>query len=219
MKLVAISDVHCRQSRLVIPPCDILISAGDYSFKGEKHVVEDYHKWLNKQDARHVVSVQGNHELWVEENFQQAKEIAEKACPGVHFIGSGQAVDIEGTKIYGSAVTPYFHDWAWNSQRGPEIAAEWAKIPEDTEILITHGPPQGILDVVCYADGTPKERVGCYDLFLRTQQLKNLKIHIFGHIHSAHGQKYFNGKYYYNASICGETYAVDYEPTVIDYEK
>lgn len=218
-KIVAISDVHCKWNKIEIPECDILISAGDYSFKGEKHVVEDFHKWLNKQDAGYIISVQGNHELWVEKHFEQAKEIAEKVCPGVHFIGDGQAVDIEGIKIYGSADTPFFYNWAWNVQRGPNIAAKWAKIPDDTEILVTHGPPQGILDIVPYANGTPKERVGCYDLFNRIQQLEKMKIHIFGHIHHSHGYQYFNGKQFYNASICDEQYMPTNPITIIDYEK
>ncbi len=69
MKIVAISDVHCKWNKVVIPECDILISAGDYSFQGEPHVVVDFHKWLNKQPAKHKISVQGNHEKQVEKNF------------------------------------------------------------------------------------------------------------------------------------------------------
>ncbi len=135
-KIVAISDIHCRWNKIgQLPECDILISAGDYSFRGEKHVVEDFHKWLNKQDAGHIISVQGNHEVWVEKNFEEAKAIAEKACPGVHFIGDHGTVEIEGIKIHGSAITPWFHSWAWNVQRGPDIAKEWAKIPDDTNII------------------------------------------------------------------------------------
>lgn len=206
-KIIAISDVHGKWNKLgQLEPCDVLISAGDYSFKGEKHMVKDFHEWLNKQDAGYIISVQGNHELWVEKNFDEAKQIAETACPGIHFIGSHGEVNIEGIKFYGSAITPWFFNWAWNVERGSDIIKEWAKIPSDTNVLITHGPPYGILDVVPYADGTPKQRVGCHDLMLRIGQLPNLKAHVFGHIHHSHGRQYFNGVQFYNASICDEQY-------------
>jgi Icc-related predicted phosphoesterase len=217
VKLVAISDVHTKWKNLVIPECDILISAGDYSFRGEKRTIKEYHEWLNKQDAGYIVSVQGNHELWVEKNFEEAKAIAEKACPGVHFIGDHGTVDVEGIKIHGSAITPWFHSWAWNVHRGPDIAAEWAKIPDDTNILVTHGPVHGILDVVPYANGTPKERVGCHDLFDRVMKLEKLKVHICGHIHHSHGFKEFNGKHFYNVAICDEMYMPINPITIIEY--
>lgn len=221
MKIAMISDVHGKWNKIQIPECDLLISAGDYSFKGEKHMVEDFHKWLNKQEAGYVISVQGNHELWVEQNFEQAKDIAEKACPGVHFIGDGQAVNIEGFNIYGSAITPWFYNWAWNRTRGDvtgthyfsgkvksalPIKQEWDKIPDNTNILVTHGPPKGILDMVTFVDDTPKERVGCDDLMNRILQLPELKLHVFGHIHCGAGEHYFNGVKYVNASICDEQY-------------
>ena len=215
MKLAIISDVHGRWSKLDIPEVDILISCGDYSFTGEKHMVKDFHAWMNKQETGYFISVQGNHEKWVQKNFSEAKEIAEKACPGVHFIDHG-AVEIEGLKIFGSAWTPWFHDWAWNAYRGPEIKRYWDMIPDNTQVLATHGPPAGILDVVHYADGTPKERVGCQDLMNRIGELPDLKLHCFGHIHSSHGEQYFNGVKYVNASICDESYYPSNPVTIIE---
>jgi Icc-related predicted phosphoesterase len=127
-----------------------------------------------------------------------------------------EAVEIEGVKIYGSPVQPEFHAWAFNKQRGPEIKKYWDAIPEDTEILISHGPAAGILDVVCYADGTPKERVGCHDLYDRVMNLKYLKHHIFGHIHSGYGYVEHNGKHFWNASICDEGYMPSNDPHIIE---
>lgn len=231
MKIVAVSDLHGKQNKIgTVPECDVLISAGDYSFRGEKHMVRDYHAWLNKQPAKHIISVNGNHETFTDVckripeeytalTFAEAKEIAEKECPRVHFIGDHGTVVIDGVKFHGSAITPWFHEWAWNVQRGMEIAAEWAKIPDDVDVLITHGPVYGILDAVYYFDGvTIKERVGCQDLYKRMLELKNCNLHICGHIHGAHGYKYFNETHFYNVSICDEQYMPTNPITIIDYE-
>jgi len=219
LKIVAISDVHCKWNKLVIPECDILISCGDYSFRGEKHVVKNFHTWLNKQDARYVISVQGNHELWVEKNFLEAKQVAEEACPGVYFIDEG-LVEIEGIKIYGSAITPFFCDWAWN--RYPEgLIKAWNKIPDDTNILISHGPPYDILDKTTYANGDPRpEPLGCSFLMHRIKQLKELSLHFFGHIHWQGGQTVNkDGVSYFNTAVCDEMYLPTNPITIVDFNK
>lgn len=205
MKIVAISDVHGKWNTLTIPECDLLISAGDYSFRGERHMVVDFHKWLSKQPARHVISVQGNHELWVESNWSEAKQLVLENAPRIHFIYEGP-LEIEGVKIWCCSITPFFCNWAWNRQRGEEIKKHWDRIPDDTQVLVTHGPPKGILDLVGPEGFNYNERVGCNDLFNKIQTLKQLRLHIFGHIHGASGEQNFNGVTYLNASICDERY-------------
>lgn len=217
MKIIAISDTHAKWQGLKIPECDVLISAGDYSFRGESRLVKDFHEWLNKQDAGYIISVQGNHEVLVERSFQENKELAIKACPSVEFMDEGP-LTIEGHKFWCSAWTPWFHDWAWNANRGEEIKRHWDLIPDDTEVLITHGPPYGIRDELEFPDGTPNgKHVGCSDLLNRIKQLKKLKIHIFGHIHSGYGQEHIDGVSYYNASICDETYTASNPITEIEW--
>lgn len=218
MKIVAISDTHGKWNKLKIPECDILISAGDYSFKGEMHMVRDFHKWLNKQEAGHIISVQGNHELWVEENFNIAKAIAVEECPAVHFMDEG-LVEIEGLNIWCSAWTPYFHNWAWNAQRGEEIKKHWDRIPDDTDILVTHGPPMGILDELLRVDGEPSgQYVGCSDLMEAVKRIKP-DLHFFGHIHCGYGEKHLNGTSFYNAAICDEMYMPTNSIHIVEYEK
>jgi len=60
MKIVMISDVHEQWHDLTIPECDLLISAGDYSYRGLKPVVIAFHEWLSKQPAKHIISVSKN---------------------------------------------------------------------------------------------------------------------------------------------------------------
>jgi Icc-related predicted phosphoesterase len=227
LKIIAISDVHGKWNKLTIPECDLLISAGDYSFRGEVHMVKDFHKWLDKQPAKNIISVQGNHEVWVEKNFDEARKIAQEQCPRVVFV-EHDMVRVYGLKIFCSAWSPEFHRWAYNGARTledaqrmqiPYIKDKWADIPIDCDIVVTHTPCHGFLDQVYHVDGvTPKERVGCWHLLERFMQT-NAKVHICGHIHSGHGFKEFNGKHLYNASICGETYAVDYEPIIIEWDE
>ncbi len=214
MKIISISDVHGKWNKLTIPECDVLLSVGDYSFRGEPHMVRDYHKWLNKQPAKHVISVQGNHEVNVEKNFEQMKAFAIEQCPRVHFV-SHDLVVIDGVKFFCSAWTPEFYMWAYNAARTldraqtlqiPYIKDKWDDIPIDVDVIATHGPAHGILDQVYYVDGvTPKERVGCWSLLDRIVQT-NAKVHVCGHIHESWGTYEFQGKRFYNVSICDAVY-------------
>lgn len=217
MRIVAISDCHGKYNKIKIPECDLLISCGDYSIQGRIHEVRNFHKWLNKQEASHIISCQGNHELMVERNFQVSKMVALEECPAVHFIDEG-LIEIEGVKIWCSAITPFFCNWAWNRFRGSNIQEHWDKIPKDIDILVTHGPPYGILDTVYYPDGvTPKEKVGCADLYSKIQYLDKLRYHFFGHIHGAYGHKEINGIHFYNVSICDEMYFPSNLPIEIEF--
>lgn len=202
MKIVMISDVHEQWHDLVIPSCDLLISAGDYSYRGKPQVVVAYHKWLDQQNAGYIISVQGNHELWVEKNYPLAKDTVRSISPSMRFVEEGLGTD-GALKIWCSAYTPRFHDWAYNVDRGAAIKAHWDRIPDDTEILITHGPPLGIMDQIVPGQS---EHLGCADLMKRIVNLPKLKLHVFGHIHGSSGECDINGVRFVNASICNEQY-------------
>lgn len=226
VKIVAMSDSHNAYNKLIIPPCDILIDTGDYSSKGYKHEVENFYKWLNKQEANHIISVQGNHELGWEANEEEFKKIALEKCPAVHLL-KNESINIEGINIWGSPYTPYFFNWAYNAGRNqkeadfykkPLIKDIWDKIPENTDVLLTHGPPYEILDELVYVDGTPKGQfVGCEELLKRIKEVKP-DLHLFGHVHCGHGQKHIDGTSFYNVAVCDEMYRPSNGITVINYE-
>lgn len=211
MKLVFISDIHTRHRELIIPPCDILISCGDYSFRGEREVVIDYHEWLSEQPASHIISVNGNHELEIEKDYPIIKALVEAICPRIHMLQQ-ESIVIDGIKLYGDATTPYFFNWAWNAGRTPAEAAihskpyikhEWDKIPDDVNILVTHSPPYGILDKV----KPTKDGVGCNHLLERVKSLPALKVHAFGHLHLDGGKSVVeDGITFINAAICNDDY-------------
>lgn len=90
-------------------------------------------------------------------------------------------------------------------------------IPTDTNVLVTHGPPLGILDKTDGRYHAP-ENVGCWDLAKRIRELPELKLHVFGHIHCAYGWEKLAGVTYVNASICNERYEHSNRPIVFDTE-
>lgn len=126
-----------------------------------------------------------------------------------------ELVATHGTYIYLSPWTPSFMypRWGFNADSGLPISYYWSRIPEETEILVTHGPPMGILDQavpnanlpdsVIYS---PAEHVGCRELAERIKSLKNLRLHVFGHIHGSRGVVYANGVVYINAAFLTESY-------------
>lgn len=119
------------------------------------------------------------------------------------------SVEIEGIKIWGSPITPWFNDWAFNRDRGSEIKKHWDLIPDDIDILVTHGPPFGILDETVYG-----KRTGCEELLLRVYQVKP-KYHIFGHIHKDYGSFTKGEITFINASVLDDWYEMRNEAVEI----
>jgi len=117
---------------------------------------------------------------------------------------------VAGLRIWGSPWQPWFFDWAFNLQRGPEIAAKWALIPDGIDVLITHGPPQGILDRTSRGDAA-----GCADLLAAVLRVRP-RLHLFGHIHEAYGSLERDGIRFVNACNCSERYRPVQPPMVVD---
>jgi Icc-related predicted phosphoesterase len=214
MKLVLISDTHTNHKMIDIPECDILIHAGDITFRGELDMIEDFSIWMQELPARYKICIHGNHELGHENGPKRALGLKMLSDAGIIYL-QDSGIDIEGIKIWGSAITPYFFAWEYNRQRGEDIAYHWKMIPDDTNVLVTHGPPYSILDKA--PRGFDQfENVGCVDLLNRIGELKKLKVHVFGHIHADYGQVELNGVKYINASVCNEKYEAVNKPVVIE---
>lgn len=191
MRIVCVSDTHARHHKTHLPPGDILIHAGDITDRGAIDEVTAFDEWLGTLNYlyRHKVVICGNHDFCFQEQPAEARRLITNA---VYLEDS--SVTIEGLTIYGSPWQPWFGDWAFNLQRGPELAMKWALIPEDTQILITHGPPAGILDMTHRG-----EAVGCRDLLDRVRLIRP-RLHVFGHIHEAAGRVDVDGTTFVNAS-------------------
>jgi len=217
IKIVCISDTHLSHNQVEIPECDLLIHAGDFSFVGKMVDVIELNQWFGKLKEKGTIKqailIAGNHDWiaqknpsWTKEAFTNCIYLDEEPC------------EVFGLKVFGSAWTPEFNNWAFNAKRGKEIARHWAKIPDDTQILVTHGPPHGILDInteEIYSLPLGPDHLGCEELRKRVDELKELKLHVFGHIHSSSNTQTINGVQFINASVLNESYEVIYPPRIV----
>ncbi len=208
-----ISDTHGKHDRLRLPAGDLLVHAGDVSKRGREPEVRDFLQWFGRQPHPHKVMVAGNHDFLFERDPQGARALVPE---GVHLLENA-GVELGGLRIWGSPITPFFHNWAFNVHRGPDIAGVWAHIPAELDLLITHGPPLGILDRTIIG-----QRVGCEDLRQRLYEAPP-RLHVFGHIHEDHGQ--VAGETvdprlarcrFVNASTLNLRYQVAHDPVVVD---
>lgn len=138
MKVTVISDTHGQHRSLKLPKGDLLIHAGDISKRGHPIVVEDFLDWFSLQKFRYKVFIAGNHDFFLERAHPQ---FIEQMIPNDIIYLNDSGTEIEGIKIWGTPITPWFNNWAFNRERGAEIKQHWDLIPADTEILITHGSP------------------------------------------------------------------------------
>ena len=207
MKFVAISDTHCRHKNLKLPKADAIIHAGDITYHGKKSEVIDFLDWFKSLDYKHKIFIAGNHDFYFEKASK--KDIDSLIPPGIIYLNDSGA-EAEGLNIWGSPVTPWFFNWAFNKKRGDEIAKHWKKIPDGTDIIITHGPPLGILDTVIN-----EKQVGCKNLLATINNIKP-KAHVFGHIHESYGVLNRSGIKFINASVLNESYELTNKPVVFD---
>lgn len=201
MRIVCISDTHnCYPD---LPDGDMLIHAGDATVMGSIPEIEEFGEWFNSQPFKHKIFVAGNHD-WL---YETAPSRANKIVQSLH----DNSVEIEGLKIYGTSWNPRYHDWAFNVSRGPQMWEKLKDIPTDIDILVTHSPPYGI------RDSTPRTySLGCLDLFTKMKEMTQLKLHVFGHIHSGYGMEERDGVIYVNAANCDESYIISNDPIVVD---
>ncbi len=207
MKFVAISDTHGQHKKLLLPKGNVLIHAGDISMRGDELSIIDFLNWFSIQDYQYKILIAGNHDFYFERT--SSKEI-EKIIPEDVIYLNDSGTTINKIKIWGSPITPWFFDWAFNRKRGEEIKRHWDLIPEDINIIITHGPVLGIVDRTTRAD-----HVGCEDLLNRVNKIKPL-VHICGHIHEAYGIAENLGTKYINASVLNERYQLTNAPVVFE---
>lgn len=209
MKIVAISDTHGKHQSLILPKGDMLIHAGDVSSLGKESEIKDFLNWFSKTDFTYKILIAGNHDFYFEK-IAFNETILNQLIPSNIIYLNDSGVEIEGIKVWGSPIQPWFYNWAFNRYRGEDIKKYWNKIPQDTDILITHGPAYGILDKTIRS-----ENVGCEDLLEKINEVKP-KFHICGHIHEAYGHMKQGNTEFINASVLDEGYNLRNKPIVVE---
>ncbi|WP_052501667.1 metallophosphoesterase family protein [Thiomicrospira microaerophila] len=212
MNILHISDTHGQHGLLDFAGMniDVLIHSGDFSESGSQKEVLQFFDWFAHLPIVHKILVPGNHDYFVEEIVADP-QYRQYFWPNDFHLLIGEGVEIEGVRFWGSPVTPWFFEGAFNQERD-QIANEWAKIPADTQVLITHGPRFGVLDRV---EGGTHE--GCHALRTHiADEMPDLKVHLHGHIHSDHGAHRAAGLLTLNSAMMDRHYKPSQLPQWIE---
>ena len=180
-----ISDTHNQNAQLRVPAeVDAVTHCGDDSSarKTADNELEAraFFSWYQSLEIPTKIFIPGNHSTAVENGIVRPEEY-----PTIQFLVH-QAYQWQGLRIFGSPYTPWFFEWAYNIKR-PELEPLWAEIPAGIDVLITHGPPKGILDVT--RDYRSKELIHIGSRSLTRHVLERIRprIHAFGHLHDEAG--------------------------------
>lgn len=213
IKICAISDTHNLHKGIKIPKCDILIHCGDMTGRGTDPELNNFFNWFAEQDkAEYKVCIAGNHDYGCQKRGWQNP----RKDKVIYLQDNG--VELFGIKIWGTPWTPYFHDWAFNglpnnlyypggpgskakpNDMHPLLEKVYETIPDDTNVLLCHGPIYSILD------NTPIGlNVGSKELQKKVSKLE-LNYFFHGHIHYARGYKNYLGIHCYNVASLDEDY-------------
>ena len=208
LRIVIISDTHGLHERISIPDGDILVHAGDLTSKGDLADIAEFNEFLGRLAHPHKIVIAGNHDFAFERSPQAARECLTNAT-----YLEDTAVVLCGIKFYGSPWQPRFFDWAFNLDRGAPLKRKWDMIPDDTDVLMTHGPPAG------YGDTTRGGMaVGCTDLARAVERIQP-RLHIFGHIHEGYGSRTVGNTTYINASTCDLQYRPVNPPVIYEWSE
>ena len=236
IRFVCISDTHGKHRKINLPDGDVLLHAGDITNVGEANQLEDFAEWLSDLPFKQKIVIAGNHDLSIHkayfsnrENYahilgikksdtdpelitnRARKALCSQSKNKFTYLEDESETVLGGYKIYGSPWQPEFYNWAFNLSRGEECSKMWDKIPLDTDILLTHGPPVGHGDK-CRSG----HNAGCVDLLARVVDHVKPIFHIFGHIHEGYGATTNGTTTFVNASTCTLSYKPDNPPLVFD---
>lgn len=204
MIVTAFSDTHGLHDKISLPKSDLLIFAGDCMTCGYKeHELLYFLKWFHNQDAEHKIMIAGNHDRYIENYRPLFKEML-NSFPSIVYLENEGTV-INDINIWGTPDSKEFCKWAFNK---PEDKLEkiFSQIPDDVEILVSHAPQYGTLDQL--ENG---ESVGEKTLSNQFNRLKDIRYHIFGHIHCGYGR--LNTNYTsLNVSVVNEQYQLQNNP-------
>ena len=202
MDLIILGDTHELHREVEVPAGDLLIFTGDFTmFSRSAAAIEDFNEWLGDLPHRWKLVVPGNHEFFLEAEPRRRHMISNAT------VLIDEAIEVNGLKVYGSPTTPLYGG-AFGKPSPADRARHWAGIPNDVDVLVTHGPPHGVLDLSPGQVGP----MGDPELMARVKELPSLRLHCFGHIHGCYGTLEKDGILYINAALMGLLGDIDRAP-------
>jgi len=190
---------------VIVDDGDVFIHAGDILGRGQLSELEIFNDWLGELPHQYKIIIAGNHDWCFQNDIEASREILTNAI-----YLQDESITIENIRFYGSPWQPMFYDWAFNLPRGKALKQKWDLIPENTDVLITHGPAKGILDQTIQGD-----HVGCEELSKAIKKIRP-KFHICGHIHEGYGMLDLDGCTYINASVNTHQYKLCNQPIIFE---
>jgi Icc-related predicted phosphoesterase len=140
LRLVLLSDTHQLHREVDVPDGDIFIHAGDFTmFSQSMEAVVDFNDWLGELPHRHKIVVPGNHEFFLE------ADPSERFMLDNAIVLINEGMEIDGLRIWGSPVTPMYGG-AFGLSSAKDRKRLYGQIPQEIDVLVSHGPPFGILD-------------------------------------------------------------------------
>jgi predicted phosphohydrolase len=206
LRIVVISDTHGLHERIAVPDGDVLVHAGDLTARGRREELEAFNDWLGGLPHRHKLVIAGNHD-WV---CARKPRLTPQLLSNATYLCDKQVV-IDGYQFYGCPWQPRFFDWAFNLDP-PQLRQVWARVPDGIDVLITHTPPQGVLDSTVRGVAA-----GCAELAAALPRIRP-RLHLFGHIHEAYGQRAEGSTTFANASCCTLDYRPINSPLIFDLD-
>lgn len=241
MRIACLSDTH-GDTDVEIPPCDVLVYAGDACQRGTAAELElFYREVVAGAPCETAIYVAGNHDRPLAHS-----DPTEVGLPESLVYLEGESVDIDGLTVWGGPWHPEYGEWPFQLPRR-DLAAKWAQIPEGADVIVTHGPPKGVLDavdtpVVGSPEGEPSGQLSPTEAALRRarEDARNREskrvgdealadrvfelapdLHVFGHVHESAGLVERAGITFCNASwvgsiddrrVGGPPYVVELDP-------
>ena len=214
LRVICMSDTHGFHRQLTTPPGDILIHAGDFMISGrEAEEVFDFNDWLGGLPHKYRIVVAGNHDLLFASHPRKARSLLTNA---IYLENSG--VTVEGLQFWGCPVTPVIASMAFAVERGPASREYWDRVPTETDVLITHGPPLRVLDT----ESLLSSHWGC-DQLTRAVLRAKPRLHVFGHVHGSYGREDGpHGINFVNCAVLIRLSTGDYglrEPIIVDLDR
>ena len=180
MRVAAISDTHGREN-WTIPPCDVFVHAGDITGCGSLQETAAFAAKLRERmqspdGPEYAVIVPGNHDACFELLPEPTLTLF---GPRVHVL-LNESIVLNGIRFFGSPWTPPFMRWPFMADE-QRLTALYEVMPGEVDVLVTHGPPLGILD-----PGWRTAHAGSTAL-AEAVRVRRIQHHVFGHLHAGGG--------------------------------